>query len=293
MLSAELSKPLVISTIFFAWLSVALALDVPPLTGRIVDLAGLLPQDVENALSAELAAHEQRTGNQLALLTLPSLEGEPLEDYSHRVATAWKLGHKGTDHGVLLLVVPRERRIRIEVGYGLEGRLTDAASARIIRQVIIPHFRSGDFAGGISAGVKAIIGTIEGTGSPVEGVRPGTPATGGAFSVFMTAVILGALIGVMVGRPLRALAGGVSGLLSFFLAMPSGVYVAIAAGAIGMVVAFLLAALSGVSRRAPRGWNGGWGPGWGGGHGGGFPSSSDTFSGGGGDFGGGGASGRW
>jgi uncharacterized protein len=109
----------------------------------------------------------------------------------------------------------------------------------------------------------------------------------------MTAVILGALIGVMVGRPLRALAGGVSGLLSFFLAMPSGVYVAIAAGAIGMVVAFLLAALSGVSRRAPRGWNGGWGPGWGGGHGGGFPSSSDTFSGGGGDFGGGGASGRW
>ncbi|HJU04006.1 MAG TPA: TPM domain-containing protein [Nitrospiraceae bacterium] len=289
-----MSKPLVISTLCLAWLSVAIALDVPPLTGRIVDLAGLLPPDMESALSSELAAHEQRTGNQVALLTLPTLEGESLEDYAHRVATSWKLGQKGTDNGVLLLVVPRERRIRIEVGYGLEGTLTDAVSARIIRHVIVPRFRSGDFAEGISAGLKAILGTIEGTATPVESAHPGNSASGGAFSVFVTAVILGALIGVMVGRSLRVLAGGVSGLLSFFLAMPSGVYLALAAGAVGMVVAFVLAALSGAGRRGGRGWDGGWGPGWGGGYGGGgFPSSSDSFSGGGGDFGGGGASGRW
>src|SRR5438094_6031005 len=143
--------------------SPAAALDVPPLTGRIVDAAHLLPADLAASLSAELEAHERRTGNQVAVLTLPSLEGEPLEEFSHRVATTWQLGQKGTDNGVLILVVPGDRKVRIEVGYGLEGTLTDARSSRIIREEMVPRFRTGDFSGGITAGVKAVLGTIDGT----------------------------------------------------------------------------------------------------------------------------------
>src|SRR5881397_3783715 len=118
------------------------ALDVPPLTGRIVHNAHLLPADVAASLSKELETHERRTGNQIALLTLPSLQEEPLEEFSHRVATVWKLGQKGTDNGVLVLVVPGDRKVRIEVGYGLEGTLTDVKSSRIIREEMAPRFRT-------------------------------------------------------------------------------------------------------------------------------------------------------
>src|SRR5512137_2775108 len=105
-------------------------LNVPPLTGRVVDLAHVLPADVATSLSSELEAHESKTSNQVAVLILPSLDGEPLEEFSHHAATSWKLGQKGTDNGVLLLVALRERKVRIEVGYGLEGTLTDLRSAR-------------------------------------------------------------------------------------------------------------------------------------------------------------------
>ena len=125
---------LLAAVVVVALASPTAALDVPPLTGRIVDHAHLLPADRAASLSAELAAHEARTGNQVALLTLPSLEGEPLEEFSHRVATTWNLGRKGTDNGVLILVVPGDRKVRIEVGYGLEGTLTDAKSSRMIRE---------------------------------------------------------------------------------------------------------------------------------------------------------------
>jgi uncharacterized protein len=122
----------------------ALALEVPTLTGRVVDLAHVLPADVATSLTRDLEAHETKTSNQVAVLILPSLEGEPLESFSHRVGTTWKLGQKGTENGVLLLVALRERKVRIEVGYGLEGTLTDLRSAHIIRQEIVPRFRSGD-----------------------------------------------------------------------------------------------------------------------------------------------------
>ena len=154
------------------------ALEVPPLTGRIVDRASLLSPELLSSLSVELAAHEDRTGNQVVLLSEPSLEGESLEEYSHRVATTWKLGHKGLDNGVLVLVVPRDRKIRIEVGYGLEGTLTDAKTARIIRQEMVPRFRAGDFTGGISAGLRAVMGTIEGTYRAKE--EPGGTLESGA-----------------------------------------------------------------------------------------------------------------
>src|SRR3989442_4084119 len=161
------------------------ALDLPPLTGRIVDTAHLLPVDLASSLLAELATHEARTGNQVALLTLPSLEGEPLEEFSHRVATTWKLGQKGTDNGVLVLVVPGERKVRIEVGYGLEGTLTDAKSSRIIREEEVPRFTDGSFPEGIAAGVRAVLGTIEGTYTTSE--RKAAP-DGSPWGIFSLAV---------------------------------------------------------------------------------------------------------
>jgi len=115
-----------------------------------------LPASTVESLTAQLAAHETKTGNQVAVLILSSLDGELLEEYSHRVATTWKLGQKGTDNGALLLVALKERKVRIEVGYGLEGALTDARSAQIIRNDIVPRFRAGDLPGGIVAGASSV-----------------------------------------------------------------------------------------------------------------------------------------
>lgn len=286
-----------ISVLFLAVPSPVLALDVPPLTGRIVDLAHLLPSDVAEALSAELAEHERKTGNQIAVLTLPSLEGESLEEYSHRVATTWKLGRKGTDNGVLLLVVPGERRIRIEVGYGLEGALTDAKSSQIVRREIAPRFKSGDFPGGIVAGLKAVMGTIEGTYTLPPDAQ-GPSARNGAWETLLIAVAIGALVGgSLFGGRLKGIGSVVSGLLSFVIALPAGVKLALVAAVLSMFAAAIIAALSGGvgpgARRRGAGWDyPGWEGGLGGGGGGGW-SPTDSFGGGGGDFGGGGASGRW
>lgn len=281
--------------LFLPLASPAFALDVPALTGRIVDLAHLLPSDVAASLSAELAEHERNTGNQIAVLTLPSLEGEPLEEFSHRVSTTWKLGRKGTDNGVLLLVVPGERRIRIEVGYGLEGTLTDAKSSQIVRREIVPRFKSGDFSGGIAAGLKAIMGTIEGTYTLPTEMRDKSEQSGPWESVFI-AIAIGALVGgSLFGGKLKGMGSVISGLLSFVIALPTGWKFALVAAMLGMFAALIIAALLGGAGPAGRRRNSGWGfPGLSGGLGsGGGWSSSDSFGGGGGDFGGGGASGRW
>ena len=139
----------------FAW-----SLDVPPLTGRVVDLAHVLPAETAASLTSDLAAHETRTGNQVAVLTLPSLEGEPLEPYAHRVATTWKLGQKGTDNGALLLVALKERKVRIEVGYGLEAWITDGFSGETSREVMVPEFRNGRYGPGLVAGTARIVRRI-------------------------------------------------------------------------------------------------------------------------------------
>jgi uncharacterized protein len=218
-----------------------------------------------------------------------------LEEYSHRVSTTWKLGRKGTDNGVLLLVVPGERRIRIEVGYGLEGTLTDAKSSQIVRREIVPRFKSGDFAGGIAAGLKAIMGTIEGTYTQPTETRDTSEQKGPWESVFI-AIVIGALVGgSLFGGQLKGLGSAISGLLSFVLALPTGWKFALLAAVLGMLAALIMASLSGAVKPSSRSRRGEWGyPGWGGGLGsGGGWSSSDSFSGGGGDFGGGGASGRW
>jgi uncharacterized protein len=276
--------------------SVVFALDVPPLTGRVVDLAHVLPADTAASLTSDLEAHETKTSNQVAVLILPSLEGEPLESFSHRVSTIWKLGQKGTDNGVLLLIALRERKVRIEVGYGLEGTLTDLRSAHIIRQEIVPRFRSGDLPGGIAAGVQAILGTIEGT-YKAEEVLSG-PARSGqeptAFLYVIIGIVVGTLAGIVLSHGLQGIRALLGSLLAFLLAQFASVGLGLTAAG---VTAFLLWLIL-YSNRG-RGQGGGWGDGMvigpGGGFGGSFGGSGGGggFSGGGGNFGGGGASGGW
>jgi len=142
--------------------AIAMGSDIPFLTGRVTDNAEILSLDVRQTLTEALKAHEEKTGNQIAVLTIPSLEGESIEEYAVAIFNAWKLGQKGKDNGVLIVVSPNDRRLRIEVGYGLEGTLPDGMAGSIIRQHITPRFKTGDYNGGIRAGVSAIIQVLEG-----------------------------------------------------------------------------------------------------------------------------------
>ena len=268
----------------------ASALDVPSLTGRVVDLAQVLPNSTVELLTTQLAAHEAQSSNQLAVLIIPSLEGEPLEEFSHRVATTLKLGQKGTDNGVLLLVAIAERKVRIEVGYGLEGVLTDIRSAQIIRNAIVPRFRVGDIPGGVTGGINAILKTIEGTYQASEKTVPRQESD--VVGQVVVAVVVGLVVGMLfmnIHRFIGPVAGaGISTLLAPWL-VP-------ALMASGITLLLLLAiGASGIGGRRSRYsgiddwvWYSSRGGGWGGGSFGG-----GGFSGGGGDFGGGGASGNW
>ena len=142
---------------------IAGATEVPYLSGRVNDTAELLSAGTEQELEALLASHEDSTSNQLVILTITSLEGDAIEEYSIRVVDTWKLGQKGKDNGVLLLVAKDDRQVRIEVGRGLEGELTDALCAQIIRREIVPNFKGGDYDRGVRAGVDAILGAIAGS----------------------------------------------------------------------------------------------------------------------------------
>jgi len=146
--------------------------DVPYLTGRVVDNAEILKGATRERIAALAKAHEDKTTDQIAVLTIPTLDGESVEEFANRVFAAWKLGQKGKDNGVLVVVAPQDRRMRIEVGYGLEGTLTDVAASRIIRNVMTPAFKNGDFDRGIEEGVKAIVAQLEG-----EPAAAGTTAT--------------------------------------------------------------------------------------------------------------------
>jgi len=154
----------------------AAAVDVPYLTGRVVDNAEILKQTTRERIAALAKAHEEKTTDQIAVLTIATLGGESVEEYATRVFDAWKLGQKGKDNGVLVVVAPQDRKMRIEVGYGLEGALTDVAASRIIRNVITPAFKDGDFDRGIEGGVAAIIAQLE-----------GQPATAGTTASFVDA----------------------------------------------------------------------------------------------------------
>jgi uncharacterized protein len=140
--------------------------DFPELTGRVVDRAGLLSQRDQAEVEAALAQLEQTTGDQLVVVTLPSLQGLPIEEFGYQLGRHWGIGQAGKDNGALLIVAPEERSVRIEVGYGLEGELTDALSRTIIESGILPHFRQGDFAAGIKSGVATIVTTLGGAYDP-------------------------------------------------------------------------------------------------------------------------------
>jgi uncharacterized protein len=140
----------------------AQAVEVPYLTGRVTDNAEILNAETRKALTEQLAAHERATTNQVAVLTVPTIGDASIEEYALEVFNSWKLGRKDKDNGVLVVIAPTERRLRIEVGYGLEGMLTDAQAARIIRDVMTPRFKDGDFNQGVADGVRAVIATLEG-----------------------------------------------------------------------------------------------------------------------------------
>jgi uncharacterized protein len=271
-------------------------LDIPPLTGRVVDQAHLLSPSAVSSLNAALAAHESKTSNQVTVLTLASLEGHPLEEFSHQVATAWALGKKGTDNGVLFLIAVQEKKVRIEVGYGLEGTLTDAKSSQIIRHEVVPRFRAGDFSGGIIAGTHAILGTIEGTYTNPESSAENNAGDVGLWEIFGLAVVLGTLVGLLLGSR-RRLNGSVIGMvLSFVVAFPAALWLGILASVVTSLLVSLFNNVGGPSTRNAFGYDSSFGwprQSWPMGGSGGFGGGSGGFGGGGGSFGGGGASGSW
>ena len=272
--------------------SFSFALDVPSLTGRVVDLAHVLPPNTVESLTARLKAHEETTSNQVTVLMLPSLEGESLESYSHRVATTWTLGQKGADNGVLLLVAMKERKIRIEVGYGLEGALTDARSAQIIRGEIVPRFRAGDAPGGVAAGVDAILKTIEGTYQSTEKAAPEQDTD--VIGQVVVAVIVGLVVGLGL-MSVHRLLGPVAGTGLSLLLAPWLVPALITGGVTLLLLTLISATGAGGRGRGRHGgddwiWYSSRSGGWGGGS---IGSGGGGFSGGGGGFGGGGASGNW
>ena len=266
---------------------------VPPLRARVTDLTGTLSASEQQALEAKLAAWEQQTTNQLAVLIVPTTQPETLEEYGIHVAEAWKLGQKGKDNGVLLLVAKNDRRMRIEVGYGLEGDLPDVTARRIIGDTIAPQFAKGQFAAGINAGVDRIIGVVSGTEPPPAQAAPQRRVHSGGMD--FGNLILFLLIGVIaIGAILRSILGKVGGGLAGAGIAGGAVWLfagSLAFGAVAGVIAFVLIALVGVGGRGGPGM---WipsGGGWSGG--GGFGGGGGGFSGGGGGFGGGGSSGGW
>ena len=285
------------------WAFVALAqVAVPPLAGRVVDQTGTLSSDDIASLNRKLRDFEARKGSQIAVLIVPTTAPEEIEQYSIRVAEAWKVGRKKIDDGAILLVAKNDRKLRIEVGYGLEGALTDATSKRIIDEIITPKFRSGDFAGGISDGADRIIGVVNGEPLPVPPARQQRQGSGltefiDPFNPFVIigVLVLGAFLRSAFGRLFGSLAtGGLIGLLAWFIV--GSLAVAVIAGLIASFFTMLSDGLASPGPGRTGGWSGGGSYG-GGSYGGGSYSgggSSDSDSGGGGgSFGGGGASGSW
>ncbi|MDP9082894.1 MAG: TPM domain-containing protein, partial [Pseudomonadota bacterium] len=217
---------------------------VPPLTARVIDLTGTLSGSAVARIETKLADFEARKGSQIAVLMVPTTEPEEIEQYSIRVEDAWKLGRKGVDDGVYLIVSKNARRVRIEVGYGLEGALSDAIASRIIAETITPHFKLGDYDGGVEAGVDQIMSVVNGEPLPEpdkkwerrSGLSNMLPLL--LVVVFVASGVLRSMFGRLFGSVATGgLAGGMAWLLSHFLAVGLG------AG----ILAFLFALLMGSS----------------------------------------------
>jgi uncharacterized protein len=264
---------------------------IPPLKARVTDLTGTLNAGQAAALEAKIAAFEARKGSQIAVLMLPSTKPEEIEQFSIRLAEAWKIGRKRVDDGLILVVAKDDRRLRIEVGYGLEGAIPDSAARRVIDEQITPRFKAGDFFGGIDAGVTQLMRMAEGEKlpppDPAAQVREMLPSS--AFDYIIPAIIFivlaGSILKALLGRFMGSLATGAGlGAFGWFL---FGLTVAGLAALIGFLLAFI---------NIGSGRGGRWSSGGGGGGGwssGGSSSSGGFGGGGGGSFGGGGSSGSW
>lgn len=252
---------------------------VPPLTARVTDLTATLDRAQKDSLENRLAAFEKEKGAQIGVLLVPTVKPESIEQYGIRVAEAWKLGRKGVDDGLILLVAKNDRELRIEVGYGLEGVVPDAVAKRIIEEDIVPRFRAGDLAGGLDAGVTRLMAVISGESLPppvaTRGQGRGSREGGDLlFPLLMVAVVVGSVLRAVLGPMMAAGAtGGVAALVA-------GLMGASLLGIAGVGLGVFLFVLVGRGAGGFGGGSGGW-------------SSGGGFSGGGGGFGGGGASGRW
>jgi uncharacterized protein len=270
------------------------ALDVPKLEGYVNDYAGIISPQARAELEGELAGFERSDSTQIVILTVPSLEGDTIEDFGIRVADAWKIGQKNKDNGVIFIVSKEDRKTRIEVGRGLEGKLTDLMAGRIVDLVVNPRFKRGDFDGGFIAGVSALIDVTRGEfkADGNHAARSQEP------SRYFTLLIFGAFVILILGsfsRVLGVVAGAI-GLPAFaFIAFSAtGLILLIVLVVAGMIVGLVLPVLFSSGGRGGPWIGGGFGGGGGfSGGGGGFSGGGGGFSGGGGGFGGGGASGGW
>jgi uncharacterized protein len=259
----------------------------PALTGRVVDNAGLLSEAEEKGLRVLLEQHENETTNQVIVVTLPSLQGYEIADYGYQLGRHWGIGQAGRDNGVLLIVAPNERKVRIEVGYGLEGTLTDKLSHDIIQETILPRFRAGDYAGGIIHGTRSILSVLEGSyTAPQRKKREESSSSDFSGLLIFVVFIVTAIANILGGisSKLRLAFGSVVSAVAGTLAwvFTHVVFFALFAA----VITFLMTAFGRSGSGFGSGSSGGsWG---GGGFGGG-----GSFGGGGGSFGGGGASGSW
>jgi uncharacterized protein len=301
--SATWRAKAVLLALFLCWAQAAFAeVAVPPLVGRVVDTTNTLNSSYIETLNQRIRSFEQRKGSQIAVLIVPTTEPETIEQYSIRAAEAWKIGRKKIDDGALLVIAKNDHKLRIEVGYGLEGALTDVTARRIIDEVIVPHFKTGDFAGGISDGLTRMIGVIDGERlpPPAPEASHGPEPDWNALSSFVPFAFFGALF---VGSFLRMLfgsllgsvvAGGVVAVIAWYVV--GSLIAAVALGGVAFLIVLIADAFQMAGPSGRGGYGGSSSSGWSGGGGGwsGGSSSSDSDSGGGGgSFGGGGASGSW
>jgi uncharacterized protein len=299
-----LKRILILALLMFLPLP-AWSLDVPQLTGRVNDYAGMLSPETKTVLEQKLAGFERDQSTQVVVLTIPSLQGDILEQFAIRVAEQWKPGQKGKDNGVLLILAKDERKVRIEVGMGLQGVLPDITASHIIRDVMRPYLKDNNYDQGISAGVDAIMAATKGEfkASPQDAARKSHRTSPSAITLFLLAAVAALILGTF-SRYLGGAAGAAGLPLAAWFSFPgitllTLVLLATAGFAGGMFLSMLLGGMFGGGGGGPFG--GGWGGGFfggffGGGFGGGGSSGGSSggddggFSGGGGDFDGGGSS---
>ena len=273
--------------LFASQLALAALVEIPDLSARVTDLTGLISAEQKSQLEAKLSTFEQKKGSQIAVLIVPSTQPEDIAQYSIRVVEKWKIGRKKVDDGLLVLIATDDHKVRIEVGYGLEGAIPDLIAKRVISEIMAPKFKQGDFAGGLNDGVDKLIGLVNGEALPAPSSRASRGMDIGnllpmlLFGGLISGLFLRSMFGTFFGSALNGgLIGGIVWLIGLSI---------LGAGVLGVIAFFITAMLGG---RGINGYQRGFPTSSGGGGFGGL-GGGDVFSGGGGSFGGGGASGGW